>query len=117
MSVAAKPASFLAWALYSGSGLLIWVAQFLAGYIATALACARGLVDPRPVAIAVSVCAALACAGVLRHAVARMRQTFPEDEARRFLHRVAAVVAGVSLVAIGWTALAGALPLQCAPGS
>jgi hypothetical protein len=112
--------SFVRWALYLGSGLLIWVAQFLFSYVLVALACARGLADERiaglgVVTLGISVASLIAitgCGTVMYRALAKSRSA-GDDETVRFLHFVAGAVAAFALTGIGWTALAGALPLQC----
>jgi thiosulfate reductase cytochrome b subunit len=115
-----RGSSFVRWALYLGSGLLIWVAQFLFSYVLAALACARGFADESlagmgvvPLGVSVASLIAIAgCGGVMYQALARSRRA-GGDETARFLHFVAGAVAAFALTGIGWTALAGALPLQC----
>jgi hypothetical protein len=105
-------AGFTPTMLYLLGGLIVWGVRFLFVYIFTALSCARGLSDATvsgfgmvqtaivlSTLLGVGICAALiANAGMqLRH-----NRTEPADSTVRFVHVVAALVAGGSIIAMVW---------------
>lgn len=104
---------FIARSLYLAGGLLVWAANFLLTYVFTALACARGFAHHTVagvglvplVTVASSLLAAGGCLLLLRRGLASRQ--------RGFIDVTAAMVALLSLIATGWTALVAAVPIHC----
>ena len=96
---------FVRSALFATGGLLIWAADFLFVYVFAALACERGFAHAVPwVSSVTAVVAAAACVVML---VAGL-------QAKSFIGRLAANVAGLALLAIAFIALPGVLlPRAC----
>jgi hypothetical protein len=98
--------------LYLSAGLIIWAARFLAAYIFTALACARGFADATLAGIGIvpavvslfTAAVAIACAAVMARALAHLRTAPPEpaNENARFVHYVAGSIAALGLLAAIW---------------
>jgi hypothetical protein len=101
--------------LYLTGGLIIWAVRFLAAYIFTALACARGWDDSAVgevglVAAVVSfltLVAVTGCGAILFHAAVHLRRAPPEpaEENVRFIHVMAGSIAALALLAIIWETL------------
>jgi hypothetical protein len=115
-------APFTATFLYLTGGLTIWALRFAAAYAFTAIVCARGWDAPdgalgvAPVGVALMSAAALAgCAAIAAHAVRRLRSApaAPSEEARRFVHYVAATVALLGALAIAWETLPALVVPAC----
>jgi hypothetical protein len=107
-----RPGGFTPTILYLLGGLIVWAARFLFIYSFTALACARGLADaslfgfgivPAVNVLAASIGVAI-CLTLIATAVARLRliQADEEDGSARFIHILAALVAGIAIVAMFW---------------
>ena len=92
--------------LYLGGGLIVWFARFIGIYGFTGIACARGWQDAALlgfdlVAAAITLSTVLgvgACAALIAYAVNHMRRT--DEENWRFMHFVAAFVAGAGALAM-----------------
>ena len=95
---------------YLTGGLIVWAVRFLAVYIIVALACARGwaeatflglrVVDSVP--ILATILGVAACLALILTAVARLR-ALPAGrgaENSRFVHVVAALIAGIAILAM-----------------
>jgi hypothetical protein len=101
--------------LYLTAGLVIWAVRFLAAYIFTALACARGWADAAVgevglVAAVVSLLtlvAAAGCGAILFYAAVHLRRVArdPAEETVRFIHVMAGSIAALGLLAIIWETL------------
>jgi hypothetical protein len=101
--------------LYLTGGLVIWALRFLAAYIFTALACARGWSDAAVAVVGLvpavvslfTLIAAAACGAILLRAAAHLRQASidPTEENARFIHYMAGSIAALALVAIIWETL------------
>ena len=96
--------------LYMLGGLIVWAIRFLAVYIFTALACARGWAEAElagfgivPAAIVLAAIAGIgACLALIVHACRRMRLRPEGDDNARFVHGLAALIAGIATVAMIW---------------
>lgn len=94
-----------AWAWMMG-GLLVWAAHFLGVYSLASLADVVATADDpfwRAITLAFSLVCAAAAAVLFWLAVARLRRAQTED--LRFQDQLAALGAGIGLVAICWQAL------------
>jgi hypothetical protein len=101
--------------LYLTAGLVIWAVRFLAAYIFTALACARGWADAAVGAVGLvpavvglfTLIAVAACAAVLFRAAVQLRAAprGPAEENFRFIHLMAGSIAALALLAIIWETL------------
>ncbi len=97
--------SFSRSAFFACAGLLIWAADFLFVYVFTALACERGFGHTVPWASAAA--GVVSAAGAVAVILAGVR-------GNTFIGRLAASVAALALVAIGFIALPGLLlPRAC----
>ena len=101
--------------LYITAGLIIWAVRFLAAYIFTALACARGWSDAAAGAVGLvpavvtlfTLIAGIGCAVILVRAAVHVRErpTDAAEENTRFIHYLAGSVAALGLLAILWETL------------
>jgi hypothetical protein len=101
--------------LYLTAVLVIWAVRFLAAYIFTALACARGWADAAVGALGLvpavvslfTLIAAAGCGAILFHAAVHLRRAprDPAEENVRFIHIMAGSVAALALLAIIWETL------------
>ena len=101
--------------LYLTAGLVIWAVRFLAAYIFTALACARGWADAAAGAVGLvpavvglfTLVAAAGCGAILLYAGVHLKRAprAPAEENVRFIHAMAGSVAALALLAIIWETL------------
>jgi hypothetical protein len=92
--------------LYMLGGLIVWAARFLAVYGFTGLACARpwstatiaGFPLLPAIVVASAVIGVAICAALATYAVSGFRSEGSEN--LRFVHAVAALVAGIAILAI-----------------
>jgi len=90
---------------YLGGGLIVWMARFIGVYAFTGLACARSWQDAMllgfglvPAVLILSALFGVAiCLALTLYAVSRLRA---DEENARFVHGVAALVAGTSALAM-----------------
>jgi hypothetical protein len=100
---------------YMLGGLIVWAARFMFAYGVTGLACAKEW-DASVVlvlvggvsAVSLIICMALLAAAVLN---LRRERAEPREELRPFVHWIAALVAGLAMMAILWETL----PLAVVP--
>ncbi len=107
-------AGFTPTILYLTGGLIIWGARFLAAYIFTAIACARGWADaslgglgivPAVVSL-LTLAAAAGCVAILLSALPHLRRASPDTgDNSHFIHYVAATMAALGLLAVVWETL------------
>ncbi|MDQ8732164.1 hypothetical protein [Bradyrhizobium sp. LHD-71] len=114
--------AFIRKSLFVLGGLLIWAAHFGFVYIFNALACARNFHELRLfnlgiVPLAIGLGTALAAAAVLTLLVvavgAPSRIVGTQEPSASFLSQLAAAVALLSLLAIGWSGLPALLVPPC----
>jgi hypothetical protein len=102
--------------IYINAGLIIWAVRFLAAYVFTALACARGWSDATIAGIGAvpavvglfTLLAAIGCVAILARAAAHLRSSVSPDPAAenaRFIHYVAGSIAALGLLAVIWETL------------
>ena len=92
--------------LYLGGGLIVWFVRFIGAYAFTGLACARswqgttilglGLI-PAGLVLSATIGVAI-CLALILHAISRLRRTGEENS--RFVHVLAALVAGIGALAM-----------------
>ena len=96
--------------LYLAGGLIVWAVRFLAVYIIVALACARGWSDATflglrvvdSVPVLATILGVAVCLALILNAFARLR-ALPAGgaaENSRFVHVVAALIAGIAMLAM-----------------
>ena len=108
--------------LYMLGGLIVWAVRFLAVYIFTALACARGWAEAElagiglvPASIVLATLLGVgACLVLIVHARRRIALRPEGDDNARFVHAVAALVAGIAIVAMVWETVPAFLVTACA---
>jgi hypothetical protein len=97
-------------ALRRASGILfapsVWAVHFLTVYASEALACHQAA--PWLHDLIVAIATLVAVVAIIRHRVgtARSRRRAEADDTQYFLRRVGAALGGLSLIGIGWVALA-----------
>ena len=92
--------------LYLGGGLIVWFVRFVGVYAFTGLACARSWQDmtvlgfgPVPAVLVVSAAIGVViCLALILYAISRLRRVGEENS--RFVHVVAALVAGIGALAM-----------------
>jgi hypothetical protein len=92
--------------LYLCGGLIVWMARFIGVYAFTGLACARSWQDTAlfgiglvPAVLVLSAALGIsACLALILYAVGRLRRSGEENA--RFIHVVAALVAGIGALAM-----------------
>ncbi len=97
---------FLPTFLYLGGGLIVWMARFIGVYAFSGLACARSWQDAAlfgfglvpAVLVLTAALGVAACLALILHAAARLRRGGAENT--RFVHVVAALVAGIAALAM-----------------
>jgi hypothetical protein len=88
--------------LYLLGGLVVWAARFLGVYIFAAVACARGTPElVPPVMAGTALLGGAICIALILHAMRKLKAGVPEENAH-FIHIVAALVAGISILAMAW---------------
>jgi hypothetical protein len=92
--------------LRMSAGPLCWALHFAAIYGFTGLACARGMADAVPVAVAAFTLVAGGAAAAVLWLSLRRRESFE--------HWLAAALAAAALLAIAWEALPALLVPACA---
>jgi len=96
-----QQAGFAGATFYLLGGLIVWGVRFLGVYIFAAVACARGAAEAVPAVVVVSALAgSTICVALIVYSVRRMRAAAEENS--RFIHVIAALVAGISILAMAW---------------
>jgi hypothetical protein len=101
-------------------GFLFWSAQFTAVYMATSVACGRGLgeatllgVNVVTLIVLATSASALAGAAALLLLALRRRRAGGLDRSQAFLNDATALISGLALVAIAYTAVPALLVPAC----
>jgi hypothetical protein len=104
----ARPPFFPA-LFYMLGGLIVWAARFMFAYAMTGLACAKGWERESVIFLvgSASAISLLVCVALLANAVLNLRRdpAASTEEIRPFVHWIAALVAGLAIVAIVWETL------------
>jgi hypothetical protein len=97
----AQQAGFAGATFYLLAGLIVWAARFLGVYIFTAVACARGAAElVPPVMVGAALLGSAICVALIVYALRSLRTGTAENF--RFFHIIAALVAAISILAMGW---------------
>jgi hypothetical protein len=94
-------------------GPVVWAGHFLVSYASEVLACHQAAPRLHDLVVAIATLAAILAIVWHRLGASRRLRRAEADDAQHFLLRLGAALDGLSLIGIGWAALAAMLVSAC----